>query len=315
MPAKPKSPFPHPAATLPGEVDILANVLADLSDHDAKLVYADWLEEHDDKRGPLLRKFVTAYRGGKKLPKVTSAPEPWRDLVGITLIEKAQEWSAPHTDTFLRLARPALRFEMIDVPDDDMPIGTGKLGGLPDMPLNVEWPVWERGTLAFLVQLNLAQLALSPVCRELPSAGTLSFFREETAVDREDVGGWRVLYFREDEQLAQRERPKSLPTWGQRSSGRILFAEVLTLPHHNYSPWGKEIGLENIDEEAYRQLSPEHLEHRLLGHEQPIQNVILNDNAERHLLTVDIGNVLYFTIMEEDLRHHRFDRTGFEFER
>ena len=47
---------------LPGEADVLANVLADLSDHDAKLVYADWLEERDDRRGPLLRKFVTAYQ-------------------------------------------------------------------------------------------------------------------------------------------------------------------------------------------------------------------------------------------------------------
>ena len=30
--AKPKSALPNPAATLPGEADILANVLADLSD-------------------------------------------------------------------------------------------------------------------------------------------------------------------------------------------------------------------------------------------------------------------------------------------
>ena len=64
-PTKPKSAFSDPAAALPGEADILANVLADLSDHDAKLVYADWLEERDDPRGELLRKFVTAHRAGK----------------------------------------------------------------------------------------------------------------------------------------------------------------------------------------------------------------------------------------------------------
>ena len=80
--------FPKPAAVLSGEADILANVIANLTDDHAKLVYADWLEDHDDKRGPLLREFITAYRYGKKLPAVKSAPKPWRDLVGMTLLAK-----------------------------------------------------------------------------------------------------------------------------------------------------------------------------------------------------------------------------------
>src|ERR1700744_4029910 len=95
----PKPALPNPAATLPGEADILANVLTDLSDDHAKLVYADWLEERDDPRGPLLRKFVNAYRAGKKLPSVKSAPKPWCDLVGLTLIAKLRTTVlAPETD-------------------------------------------------------------------------------------------------------------------------------------------------------------------------------------------------------------------------
>ncbi len=315
MPAKSQSALPNPAAVLPGEADVLANVLADLSDHDAKLVYADWLEEHDDPRGPLLRKFVTAYRAGKKLPAVKSAPEPWRDLVGITLIEKAQEWLASHTDKFLRLARPAFRLESSDTPDEDIPIGANKLGGLPDMPVDAEWPEWERGTLSFIGQVNLAGLAPSPVGRELPSVGLLSFFREEEAIDREDVGGWRVFHFPDTSRLLRHERPPSLGQWGQPQPQSLTFTETLTLPDFDYSPVSDELGLDNDYEEAYRQLSPEHLEHRLLGHAQPIHNDVLAGKDERHLLTVDIGNVLYFTIREDDLRQHRFDRTGFEFER
>ncbi len=66
MPAPPA--FPDPAAPLPGEADLLAKVVADLRDDTAKLVYADWLEERDDPRGPFLRAVVTAARAKKPLP-------------------------------------------------------------------------------------------------------------------------------------------------------------------------------------------------------------------------------------------------------
>ena len=45
-----KPAFPKPAAVLPGEAGVLATVLADLSDHDAKLVYADWLQDRGEER-------------------------------------------------------------------------------------------------------------------------------------------------------------------------------------------------------------------------------------------------------------------------
>jgi uncharacterized protein (TIGR02996 family) len=311
----PKSAFPKPAAVLPGEADVLANVLSDLSDHDAKLVYADWLEEHDDPRGPLLRNFVTAHRAGKKLPALKSAPQSWCDLVGLTLIEKAQEWLAPHTDTFLRLARPALRLEMIPNPDEGLPIGGSKLAGLPDMPANAEWPECERGTLDFMAQINLADVASSVVCRELPREGILSFFVEESAIDRTDRGGWRVFHFADATALVRRPRPASLQEWVHFSPHCFLFTETLTLPCRNNSPWDDELSLSEDDAEAYWELYGHSCGPRLLGYPQPIQNDVLTGKDDRHLLTVAPGNVFYFTIKEEDLRQHRFDRTGFEMQR
>src|SRR5436309_5755530 len=104
--------FPGPAAPLPGEADLLARVAADLRDDTAKLVYADWLEERDDPRGPLLRQFVTAFRAGQKLPPVKGFPKPWCDLVGITLLQGTRKAGLEeHADTFLQLARPALTFK------------------------------------------------------------------------------------------------------------------------------------------------------------------------------------------------------------
>ena len=41
------------AAQLPGEADLLAAVADSPNNDDTKLVYADWLEDHDDARGRL----------------------------------------------------------------------------------------------------------------------------------------------------------------------------------------------------------------------------------------------------------------------
>ena len=327
MPAKPKSPFPDPAATLPGEADILANVLADLSDHDAKLVYADWLEEHGDKRGPLLREFVTAYRAGKRLPKVTSAPKPWRDLVGITLIAKLRGTPLePRANQLLALARPALTFKSVKAPEKSLPVGASKFGGQPDIPPNAEWPIWTRGTLAFLAQFNLADLA-GMVCSELPDSGVLSVFYDPVGdvFGKPDKGGWRIFYFPDVATVARREWPETLPDAARFAPCRLSFAETITLPDLD-SPWAKELAFgDDAMTSAYQELhSDPGLGHRLLGYPDPLQRDMLEKKTMRHLLTIDSDDkpgwmwgdtgLLYFTISESNLRSQRFDRVRFEFQ-
>src|SRR5262249_17469459 len=151
------------------------SVLADLSDHDAKLVYADWLEEHGDRRGPVLRKVVTAHRTGKKLPAVKAAPKPWCGLVGITLLLKLRDTVlAQKTDRILAAGRPAISFRHPRAPERSLPVGASKSGGRPDMPATAEWPKDNGVPFTFLHQFNLAELRASPVARELPAAGLLS---------------------------------------------------------------------------------------------------------------------------------------------
>lgn len=321
MPA-PKPAIPNPAATLPGEADILANVVANLADDHAKLVYADWLEDRDDPRGPLLRNFVTAYRAGKKLPAVKSAPQPWRDLVGITLIEQARPALARHTDTLLRLARPASTFEATQEPGANLEVGASKLGGLPDMPAEVEWPVWTRGTLAFLAQFNLTDLVPSVACRELPAEGLLSVFydSEGEAFEPSDIGGWRVFHFPDVLRLARREPPRGLAEAARFRSAGLTFTETLTLPC-GYSPWDEELALGD-GRDAYGELLEPGMGHRLLGYAHPCQNDVYGQKGIRHLLTIDSDDapgwmwgdagLLYFTMAEADLQQHKFDRVRME---
>lgn len=323
MPAKPKSPFPTPAATLPGEADILANVLADLSDDNAKLVYADWLEEHDDPRGPFLRKFATAHRDGKALPPLKAAPKVWRDLIGLTLTVELQHSPLVMREAkILALARPAINFDAMRAAEKTIPIGASKLGGGADMPPDAEWPCLWDIPLAFLGQFNLAELHASPVARELPATGLFSVFARYDGDDGNDdfpKGSWRLLYFPDTGKLTRCPPPDLLF-----ASCRVAFNEVLTLPE-NGPPRKAELGIgpKHLGYEAYYHL---HMEmcpgDHLLGHPFTIHNDVLGKKSVRHLLTIcgndaagwewGDGGALYFTLPEADLKAGRFDRVKME---
>ncbi|MBA4186396.1 MAG: hypothetical protein C0467_00105 [Planctomycetaceae bacterium] len=322
MPAKPA--FPEPAATLPGEADILATVVGNLADDTAKLVYADWLEEHDDPRGKLLRDSVTAFRAGKKLPPLKVAPKPWCELVGIPLLNKIQlsELTA-QADKILALARPALTCKSTRTADAKIPVGASKLSGLPDLPPKAAWPVFQGEPLHFLAQFNLAELSKSLACRELPNTGLISIFSvydEDEGNDDFPKGSWRLFYFPDTSKLA---RSLSDPGSTFRSC-RLEFQETLSLPAWD-SPWKKELGL-GLDQSNWdvyqEQVAGFGSGQQILGYPSPIQGDMLGKKTVRHLLTLDSddnagwmwgdGGCLYFLIDEADLKAKRFDRVRME---
>ena len=54
---------------------------------------------------------------------------------------------------------------------------THRLGGRPNLPPTLEWPMWRDSPLAFVAQIELSQL---PVIEglDLPRSGSLYFFSE-----------------------------------------------------------------------------------------------------------------------------------------
>lgn len=330
MPTKSQSAFPKPAAALPGEADLLANVLSDLSDHDAKLVYADWLEEHGDPRGPLLRTFVTAYRAGKTLPSVKAAPEPWRDLLGLTLIEKLRgNELAPQTDKLLALAKPSIEYKTPKAAEKTLKVGASKFGGRPDLPPGLEWPSGDTAPLSFFGQFNLAELQPGAAARELPATGVLSVFCHYSEGDGEDVfpeGTWRLLHFPDPSKLARREFDEGLEEDARFRSCRVEYADVLTVPKWG-SPWAAELEALGIGEygdpfsDIYFDMSSGN---HILGYPCPIQSDFLGKKTVRHLLTVKGdenagwelagGGAFYFILDETDLKAGRFDRVRMVFD-
>jgi uncharacterized protein YwqG len=74
---------------------------------------------------------------------------------------------------------------------------TSRLGGRPNLPKQMKWPVWKRAPLPFVAQLDLAEIPKIEGL-PLPSSGSLHFFYEggETAwgFQSKDKGSAQVIY-------------------------------------------------------------------------------------------------------------------------
>jgi hypothetical protein len=90
----------------------------------------------------------------------------------------------------LRLLRPSLALSGADAQG----CGGTRIGGLPPLPAEVEWPMFDGRSLTLLAQLDCA--ALHPLLGDdwpLPHDGLLLFFFDDTFTDLQGADG-RVLH-------------------------------------------------------------------------------------------------------------------------
>ena len=111
------------------------------------------------------------------------------------------------------LIRPSIRLTYADPQPMTYPIGASRVGGMPDLPPEFEWPHWSgngdasegydpANPLCFLAQINLAEAATYDTEHLLPSYGMLYFFAATWVNCISDyyaeAGLWRVLYYEGD---------------------------------------------------------------------------------------------------------------------
>ena len=63
-----------------------------------------------------------------------------------------------HLKLFLK---PAIRMESSPASVHPLPLGTSKLGGLPDLPPTLAWPTCKEVPMMFLAQINLQKVGCS----------------------------------------------------------------------------------------------------------------------------------------------------------
>lgn len=202
---------------------------------------------------------------------------------------------AHRLDALAVLAQRCVRALSTAALDDDLPIGSTKLGGRPDLPPDVSWPGWHGHPLAFLGQLNLADLHGFTSAADLPTRGLLSFFydayEQPWGLGPDETGGWEVIYLpHPTSDLHRRRAPRSLPEASRFAPCSLHLYEAVSLPPSD-SPLLDALDLDDEEWDRYHDLLFERLEfhphatlHQLLGYPDPIQgDMHLHLTSRQHL--------------------------------
>ena len=146
------------------------------------------------------------------------------------LAEAGRRYFSPaDAETWISLLRPAFHLRALN--DGEEPVAY--LGGTPDLPAGVEWPVWEgHGPLGFVAALDCAQVPAKELDIPLPESGTLLFFYfdglGESSVAYTDpdsvFNGTRVLYVPADAELVPTTAPEGTSPFPRLDLGGELIA-------------------------------------------------------------------------------------------
>jgi hypothetical protein len=118
----------------------------------------------------------------------------------------------PYIERIQALVRPSIVLATSRAEARSISVGGTKIGGSPDMPDSLEWPVWNEHPLRFLGQINLTEIA--PFQLGLPTEGLLLFlfcFDSELLETRPQNNGAGVVYHVSAENLTPRKSPKRAP--------------------------------------------------------------------------------------------------------
>ncbi len=169
-------------------------------------------------------------------------------------------------------------------PDNELKIGTSKLGGAPDLPDDVKWPLVGDMPMSFLSQINLSDVQPFDSDKLLPSSGMLYFFydahQETYGSDPADRGGRKVVYSTADISTLKRcPFPDALPAEARFAFCTVTFSSELTLPQR---PNLLDAALDWNDAErrtysdfmmAFPSVEDRKtIHHRLLGHSDDLQD-------------------------------------------
>jgi len=204
-----------------------------------------------------------------------------------------------YAEPFADLIRPSIRMYTEAAGEGELPVGTSRIGGIPDLPPDWSWPYRRDYPLSFIAQINLAELP--PVAHEsLPQQGILYFFYAAAAMyDDPDFYGdkdtAKVLYYSGDlADLSPRPEPPELHDYEMAvfSPCTLTYQVEWTVPPSESADI-ERLGMSwNINCEDYKRywdlflreherlcIGPDDMKHRLLGHPDPIQGDMQKDAA------------------------------------
>jgi uncharacterized protein YwqG/predicted DNA-binding protein (MmcQ/YjbR family) len=237
-----------------------------------------------------------------------------------------------------QVTRKAALLKTHQAEESQLALGQTKIGGLPDLPKDWAWPQHQSGkSLAFLAQVNLAEIRACTDLEELPASGILYFFSvygwqiegsddPQLPYERAEATCTQVLFAPDAHTPLHR---KACPAdVNHFKAARVESIPVLTLPDNRElasqpSNWSPETPAElkafnDIRNSALRLRYP--ADHLLLGYANYIQGFVdivakydlqllfqLACDCNTDMVWGD-GGLIYFWIKPEDLNRRDFSR-------
>ena len=181
--------------------------------------------------------------------------------------------------------------------ESKLPVGSSKIGGLPDLPPDVDWPHWHDKSLSFVAQINLADVASLDHDSLLPSQGLLSFFYngyQWLEGEPFEPGMWEVIFT--DIAVSPLQTLSEPLDFGEYNTlyqpYRLKFDPEITLPpiisYYGFKRLGYSYrnGIDEHLEEVLRRVDEimysdaDYTRSRLLGHPDQIQGDVFLEAEE-----------------------------------
>jgi uncharacterized protein YwqG len=183
-----------------------------------------------------------------------------------------------------KIQQAAVRLVSQTAGSQPLKAAVSRLGGLPDLPQEIAWPLLNGVPQSFIAQIRLEEIKPFISNADIPSSGMLYFFydaHQETYGEKPaDRGGWQVIYYAGDAgRLVQRSAPSGLPADASFQTCSVSFLSEITFPgtpeifllDYNWTDDERA----RYDDFVYNFPSPQDraaIHNRLLGHPDTIQD-------------------------------------------
>lgn len=228
--------------------------------------------------------------------------------------------------------------------DEYLEIGDSKIGGCPDLPINMEWPKFENKYMPFFAQLNFSQIKKYDKENLLPENGILYFF-----ISHSDYVDYMcsdncyktyktIVYSGDINNLERKIKPKSLKKGkdeygiqGFLGTGKISFENIFTFPSPTSSIF-EHLDFDNYltekEYDIYSELTNRDERNQILGYPFLVQNELWNEKTEdkdwvlllqlSEVCELDLhwgdAGVNYIYIKKKDLKNKNFDNILYDFQ-
>lgn len=187
-------------------------------------------------------------------------------------------YEKPFNELFVAEINHSIRLKTIN--QRRVEVGKTKLGGVPDLPKSIEWPLNKKGTkhYTFLAQINLQEISTYDIDKQLPNEGLLYFFH-----DWEEWNDGYVLYSKDISNIERVTAPKELTI-----ERKTLFQRIFNLKGIKFLL--PECEIDVYDE--YHPISQESLQfERLIRTEKidNIPNVVMKEDVYEYDMLFDMG--------------------------